>query len=68
MGVIDFQLLGPEFFIRKINGENYEHCLRLALSELIIEIPEETGNNIFFQHDGFLANNSVNVLQFLNKN
>lgn len=67
MGVIHDKLIGPYFLPQNLNGQNYEEFLRDSLPQLLADIPEETRNNIMFQHDGCPAHYRISVRQWLDE-
>ena len=51
-GILGDKILGPHFLPSRLTAENYLSFLRNDLIELLEEIPLETRQRTWFQHDG----------------
>lgn len=67
MGVLNDQLIGPFYFDRNVNGENYLEMLNdFLLRELNARNIDP--NNIWYAHDGARIHGTPEVREFLTNN
>lgn len=67
-GVIDNRILGPFFFRRNLNAENYLIFLQTVVSDFIDDLPLNMRQQFYFQHDGASIHSTVAVREWLNDN
>ncbi|KZC06777.1 hypothetical protein WN55_07550 [Dufourea novaeangliae] len=58
-GIIEDRIIGPYFIERNLNGRKYTTFLQETLGPLLEEIPLETRNRMWYQHDGCPAHFSL---------
>lgn len=64
-GLIKDKLIGPYILDNAINGATYLQFLQDALPELLRDVPVETQETMYYQHDGAPPHRSQNVMRFL---
>lgn len=68
MGIISNHLVGPYFLPQNLNGETYEHFLRVDLPDLLDDLPLNLIRDMWFQHDGCPAHYRRSVREWLDSN
>lgn len=66
-GIVGNFIVGPYFIPDMLNGIMYEHFLRNVLPTLLEEIPLDTRQCMWFQHDGCPAHSSRVATEVLNE-
>ncbi|EFN72100.1 Transposable element Tc3 transposase, partial [Camponotus floridanus] len=66
-GIIGDKLIGPNFINGTLNGEKYKNMLENDLPGLLEDLSIELRQNMWFQHDGCPAHNSLVAREVLNR-
>jgi hypothetical protein len=65
-GVIGDQLIGPYIFPQRLTGDIYANFLQDELPTLLEDVPLQTRQQMYYQHDGAQPHSSQVVRQCLN--